>query len=356
MPGKFMKLTADRKALADAAKAVARFLPTHIDAAMGIAQIHLEAHSGIVALTATDLQAGRRIEVEATVEGEGEVLVGDRLPAVLAGATGEIVELSSTKTNLAVASDASSWRLPLGNVDDYPKVEIESETDKVPVDDWERVRAVARIADALRSPRPESLKGVLFEEGTAVATDSYRLAHITFSSDTEHQLALIPAYAIASLDAEVTAIHLGERTVHADTDDGAWWSRLIEAGGYPKWRNLADPGATALATIKVDSSDLTEVIRRAMLIGDPDIPLWLEFLGHGIKVLRKLGGEIAFSETVTAGLQGETGLDPVAVSAKFLRSMIDPVGRVRIGIVDSFKPLRISGDSWWSGIMMPVRT
>ena len=351
-----MKLTADRRPLADAAKAVSRFLPTHIDAGLPFAQIHVEAHSGIVALTATDLTSGRRIEVEANVAGEGEVLVGDRFPAVLAGAIGDTVELSTTTTNLSIASDASSWRLPLGDPGDYPKIEVESDTDKVSVDDWERVRAVAKIADVPKSPRTEGLKGAVFEAGVIAATDSYRLAHATFSSDASHQLALVPGDAMVGLDAEVTALHFGERTVHADVDDGAWWSRLIDPSGYPKWQKLIDGITEARATIKLDSSDLTEAIRRAMLIGEPDIPLWLEFLGHGVKVFRKLGGEVVFSETIVGRFEGEAGLDPVAVNAVFLRSMIESVARVEIGMVDSFKPIRIRGDSWWAGVLMPVRT
>ncbi|MFP3915904.1 MAG: hypothetical protein ACLFWM_13580, partial [Actinomycetota bacterium] len=104
-----MKATIPRKELAEATKAAGKFLPRlhHI---ASLAHYLVEAHSGIVAVTATDLEAGRRVEVEADVETEGDVLVPGALSQIVASGLGDEVSLSATDENLTVKTGRTTNR------------------------------------------------------------------------------------------------------------------------------------------------------------------------------------------------------------------------------------------------------
>lgn len=69
-----VKVVVDRKALADATRAVGKFLP-RLSSIPVLNHFLVEAHSGIIAITAHDHESGRRVELEAEVEGAGDILV-----------------------------------------------------------------------------------------------------------------------------------------------------------------------------------------------------------------------------------------------------------------------------------------
>jgi DNA polymerase-3 subunit beta len=343
-----VKLTVDRKELADAAKAVAKFLPrtTHLQS---VSHIHIEAHSGIIALTATDLESGRRIEVEASVKEEGAALVPASLASVAGGASDDEVTLSTTKTHLKV-DGSSSWKLALGRVEDYPVLPDESGGDKVPVDNWGHIRSVATAANPSH-PKPY-LQGVRLEDGVAAATDSYRLAYADFTSETDHPPTLIPARAINSLPDEVTALHIGDRAVRATLDDGAWWTRVIDAP-FPNWRKLIEGEPTS--TVKLDSEALSEALRRASLVflGN-EIPVLFTVTDYGLQLTRKHNGETVFSEDLVCSVEGDQELS-IAFNIPYLRSMIDPAEHLVLGFDGPQRPVAIDGDGWWNAVLMPVR-
>lgn len=354
-----MKVSVELAPLAKAVKAVGRFLP-HKTMMAVLDSILVEAEGDRLALTATDIESGRRIEVEATVQTEGRLLAPSSLIGVVTGAGGERLELTADDTKLTVSDSSASWTLRLNNADDYPGIPRVKAEGSVPVEDWSRARAIASFAQPRSGNRP-ACQGVLFEAGHAIATDTYQAAITPLSAVANHPSALIPANAVAALDAAVSELRIGDRSAEAVLSDGRWWSRLID-GQFPRVRKLIDDQPPALTVFELDTVEMGDVLRRATVVGNADWPVYLEVLSHGIEVTRREQSAVIFRETIMGGIS-EADVDDettVAINPTYLRNILGPVSRVRLGIAGPMKMFTFAGagedEGWWSGGTMPVRT
>ena len=335
-----MKFTADTADLARAVRAVRKASPNRAAWEL-LSGFKVEALDGIVAISATDLDVGRRVEIEARIEEAGAVLMPPRFPSVVTGATAEVITISGTD-RVTITSGRSRWQLEPLAIDDYPK-EPEPQGETITLADWSRIQAVA-IATGNDGSRP-ILQGVCFDDGAAAATDSYRLAWTETATPVFPMN--IPARAIRALtEAPHTAVSDG-RSIKATTADGAWWSRLIE-GTFPKWRSLI-PKSEATTRITVRSELLADVIGRARLVLEPEWPITIE-TGPGELVVKN--GE-RFSEAIEAKIEGDD--ITAAYNPVYLVDLCDPVEEAEISLIDSFKPARIEGEGWWNAMLMPVR-
>lgn len=349
-----MKLVADRKELLAALKSVSKFLPRRLDG-MPHANILFEAQGPTLKLTATDLEAGRTLTVPTKAAEPGRALVSQDVAGVLAGASGDDVSLHTTTKSMVVQSKDSIWQLALHPAEDYPDLTSRSDSDSAKVDiaHWSRVRAVAEVAAGAN--QRAALLGVFLADGVAVATDSYRMAWAEFTEPDEHPSTLAPASAIRSLEAGVTALEVGDRMIRADTDDGSWWTRVID-DTYINWQNLLKQFTTPTVIIEAETEPLDEAIRRATILGVRDLPIWVEAQpDEPVRLSRVVQGEIVYEESVPVKVTGDEDVK-IAFNPAFLRSMIAPVSKVRVEIADQYKMCRIIGDDWWNGALMPVRT
>lgn len=351
-----MKATVDRRELAAALRSAGKFLP-RIGAIPALAHYLIEAHSGILAVTAMDHEAGRRVELEAAVETPGEILVPAALAGIVAGAEGDEAALmvNGGGDRLVTAIGRSTNILRLGQRDDYPEAP-EPETDeetRITVTSWERLRAIASFAGGPKTNA--QIQGVLLDGNEAVATDSYRMVSSRLTDSEDHPPALIPAKAVVALDALPTSVEIGERHVKATTEDGAWWSRQIEGvKAYPKWRSFMDRIGEPTCVIEIDSERLVDALARSLHVVSSDRPVFLHPAAGvlAIKASQQDVGE--FQETIDCDVKGD-GVERIAFNPVLLRSMVEPVDHVRIEIEDPAKAARIEGDEWWHGVMMPVR-
>ena len=337
-----MKFTADTKDLARAVKATKKAAPARPSWEL-LSGYRVDALDGIVAITATDLETGRRVEIEARIDEPGTILMPPRFPSVVTAATAEVTTVSGTE-KIMVTSGASRWQLQPLNVEDYPsEPTVEGETIALP--DWARIQAVS-VACSVEDKRP-ILAGVCFGDGAVAATDSYRLAWTEIDSDAAP--IIIPARAIGALSEAPTKATSDGRTIKATTDDGVWWSRLIE-GAFPKWRTLV-PKDEAGTRITLRSEDLADTIGRAMLVLEDERPIYLDVTANEVRILGDKTGE-RFSEPIDAKIEG----DPImaAYRGRYLVDLTTHTDEVMISLWDEFKPALIQGAGWWNALLMPV--
>lgn len=344
-----MRVTVDRAELAHATKAAGKFLPSRM--AIPVMQHFLvEAHSGILAVTATDHESGRRVEVEAAVQVEGDILIPPALAKIVGGSKADKVTLDADDTEVTVEAGKAKAKLRLGRREDYPE-DIEPSidgADEVPVKHWERIKAVT--VAAANQGRPV-LTGVKLEQGQAVATDSYRLAFVDFTDVKDHPEALIPARAIKYLDADVTAFYITNRSVKAKLADGAWWTRRIE-GAFPKWRSLL-PDGDGTISVTVDCEELSAAVKRANAAISP-IVVSLSPENGEVQVIARMRDQGEYIEDVTAKTDGER-LD-VLFNPSFLLDAMSQTEQITFRIFNETGPVLVEGEDWWRGLIMPVRT
>lgn len=335
-----MKLSADRKALSDAAKDAAKFLPRMSHLAV-LEHLHLEAHSNQLMVSATNLSAGRTVEVEADIETDGRILVPANFAQIAAKAQGPTLTLEATIGDVSISDGVSKWKLQLGQIEDYPNIDPAHKTE-AEVDSWQHIRAVASAAGGTK---PE-LQGVHFGDGFACATDSYRMAW----TEMEAPEALVPAYAIRSLDTNVSALRIGERHVSAVLEDGIWWSRRID-GKFPNWQRLIPTDPPVAATVSTEA--LTDALARAAIIspiiskGSNRWQVVALEVGDGITV--RSGDD--FSEIVEADTDGEM---TAYFNVGYLTDAFTPVDKATLRLTDEYKPLLIES-GWLNALIMPIR-
>lgn len=337
-----MKVAADRSALAKAAKTVSTALPRRT-ALPVLDRIRIDAHDGVLILTATDLSVGRLVEIEAEVEIPGSVLADRRFAAVIGAATGETIDLNMGDRLLTVSSGATRWKLETGNVDDWPQ-EPTVEGEPLKVASWERLRTVAAIV----GDRP-GIDSVHLSEGQAAATDSYRLAWCDFA-EGEHDEIRIPGQAILALGEQPDQIRSDGRYILASTGDWQWWARLSDAN-FPKWRSLV-PKEEPSCQVTIDTELWEQAIKRATLLA-PNLPLRLSQTFDALHIEIWTGGEISFEEDLPAKIDGDW--ETQAFNGAYLTSLISPVATATLGQYGPLKPMTVDGE-WWHGLLMPVKT
>lgn len=343
-----MRVTADRKALAEAAEKVARFLPGRL-AVPALNHIRIEAHSNIVALTATDWQMGRRVEVEANIGTEGEALLPPEFVRLVSGGSGDEVALDASETEVAVRIGRARAKLRTTGSTEAPfEPEMDGKAIRIPIESWDRLRAVCVAAAGPKAQRP-TLEAVQLAGGMAACTDHYRLATTRVAPPNKHPAVLIPARAVLTLDADVSTLVVDERHVKAVLDDGAWWTRRID-GPFPKWSTLI-PSDDPASTLTVDSKSLIGAAKRAMATtGSPLVTVTTD--GTTLTVGSTSGDRGEYAEDVLAAVGGE----PVKVifTGRYLIDAVTPVDEVRIDVRTETGPVMITAD-WWQILVMPVR-
>lgn len=339
-----MKVDCDRRALAAAVKTVATALPR--TAALPVLQrIRVDAHDGVVVLTATDLTVGRLVEIEANVQEPGSVLADRRLAAVLASATAGTVEMSLA-TQLTVKSGSAIWRLEVGNLEDWPQEKmIDGDPIKVAAE-WERLRVLAGIT----AVKDQRLSCVYLSDGQAAATDRYRLAWCDFIEGAHPEL-LIPAPAILSLADTPDTLVANERSVRASTADWQWWARLVD-GSFPQWRKLSEVGEPA-AKATIETAAWLDALKRARLIAEDHTPVSITATDSGLHLAVSRQDNGAFEEDLPATVDGEW--TDIHLNGGYLASMLAPSARTTLGITDERHPMTVAGE-WFHGLLMPVKT
>lgn len=344
-----MKVNVDRKALADATKAAGKFLGARL-AIPALNHFLVEAHSGMLAITATDHEAGRRVEIEAEVEDEGDILVPPSLAKIVSGSNASNVSIRTDESEAVLTVGKARAKLRLGRRDDYPDAEPdETGAAEIPVSNWSHLKQVC-VAASTDQTRPV-YAGVQIANGTAAATDTYRLAWVDVAEGVEHPEALIPARAIQALDANVEKLYVTDRHVKAKLEDGAWWTRRIE-GTYAKWRNLLPKEDQIVTRVTFDSDLIVSAVKRAVgALGPHFVRISIHDGEVEVKATMQDQGE--YSEVIAAKTEGDS------LVAHFNPAfLIDAFGATEVAtmaLIDDVRPALITS-AWWAYLLMPVRT
>ena len=321
-----MKIRVERDTLADAVAWAARILPQKAQLPV-LAGLRLDAGTdGALRLSGFDYEVSAEAELEVTVAEAGAVLVPGRLLAdITRSLPGQPVELATDGT---------------------------------------RVQLTLPVLTGIRV----ELDG---EEVTLAATDRYRLAVRTMrwkpADPSLQATALVPAKTLAesakslTAGAEVTLAlasgGTGEGLLGLTGATRRTTTRLLD-GEFPKYRSLLPDSASATATI--DTSALTDAVRRVSLVASRTSPVRLSFSADG--VVLEAGGldEAEAAEALPATFEGEALT--IAFNPAYL---LDGLGAIdsdeaTLSFTGATKPAVLTGKSGEQGgdyryLLMPVR-
>jgi DNA polymerase-3 subunit beta len=364
--GSNIRVTVDRDELAAGLQLVSRAA-----SARGTVQVlggvGIRATEGLLELEATDMELSLRTTVQATVEGEGTLVV----PAKLLGdivrllPAGEVTLAHKPEEGAATLESGSySSRLNVFAAEDFPRlpsVDVSLQEVEAPAL-LDTVQRVSRAASRDES-RPV-LTGILAQfEGsklTMAATDSYRMSvkETELEGGGPELEAIIPARALDELGrvaAGAEKIQLGVNENHVIFGTGQAWltTRRID-GQFPNVQQLRPESFEV--QLEVNRAELLEAVRRAAVMAQRNTPLRLRFEEGELTISAQSQDVGETRESLALRYSGEP-LE-IGFNAEFLREGLESVtaDEVKLELINPLRPGLISaeGDSFWY-LIMPIR-
>lgn len=366
-----MKLVLSRESFLDRLGIVARGVSTR-SAIQTLSGVLISADGGSAELQATDTELGIRASVDARVERHGSVVIPGRLLLDVARslpADSISLEYRASDQDVEVKSGSATFHLRTLPLDDFPKLPTPDSAATVSVPAAAFIETVDRVArSASRDETRPHLTGVLVTAtGTTlrmVATDSYRLSvkETTLEQQLGGDLEVnVPARTLQELSRIAASVEAAEITVTAlenqvvfSAGDIVLSSRLVE-GRFPNYQQLLPEAYEH--ELRVDRSELLEVVRRVSLLAQKNAPLRLAFADGQLEVSAQTPDIGEASESLPVPFKGEAlaiGFNP-----EFFRDGLDSAetDEIVLKLISPLRPglIQSGADGGFIYLVMPIR-
>ncbi|MGI8422438.1 MAG: DNA polymerase III subunit beta [Gaiellaceae bacterium] len=365
--GAGMKVVVARDALVARLGIVARAVSTRT-AMQVLSGVLLRAEAGQLHLAATDMELSLRSSLEASVEGEGAVVVPGRLLVELARLlpVGEVqIEHRADEGVVRIEAGSASYRLHTYAVEDFPRLPELDAVGTFAVDRAALLETIARVSrSASRDESRPVLTGILarFAGGTLtmVATDSYRLSvkETPLQGEAPELDAIVPSRALGELQriaSEGDTIELG---VHENQvvfgSSGVWLTTRRIDGQFPNYKQLLPE--TYEHELTLPRAELLEVVRRTSVMAQRNSPLRLRFAEGELTVSAQTADVGEARESLPIAFTGEP-LE-IGFNADFLRAGLESVSadEIKLRLISPLRPgLLHSDEDAFSYLIMPIR-
>ncbi|MEZ5061069.1 MAG: DNA polymerase III subunit beta [Solirubrobacterales bacterium] len=365
-----MQLKAERDPLLDGLQTAARALSTRTTLP-SLGGIMLIAAGGKLTARATDSELAVSVEVDAEVEGEGQLLLPGRLLADVARALPQgpvTISERSAEHDVEIKAGTAQFHLRLLDAEDFPRLpELEGETITMPAPALaETVERVARAAS--RDEVRPILTGIMVSvEGnslTMVATDSYRLSvKRTELADAvaEPFEANVPARAMRELarvvpqgGVEEVQVAMPGNQIVFGAGGVTLSSRLID-GQFPNYRQLLPDAFDH--DVKLPRGELLDVTRRIRYLAQRNAPLKMAFAEGELTVAAETPEIGDASESMPCAFSGEAM--EIAFNPQFFIEGVESVEteEVVLRLTSPLRPglLQPAGSEDFSYLVMPIR-
>jgi DNA polymerase-3 subunit beta len=365
-----VKISVDREALLTQLQTAARVASarTAIQALSGV-QLSAADHCE---LRATDMEIGLRIPVEADTIREGVVVLPARLLLdIVRSLPGPQVsiELRAAERDVELISASAVFHIRTLRGEDFPPFP-EPETDNnvsLPAEAF--ISTALKVAgSASRDETRPVLTGILISASDGrlemVATDSYRLS--VKRTALEQSLAQdfevnVPARALQELariagqaQAEELEISVQRNQIIFSLAGVTLSSRLIE-GQFPNYRQLLPESFEH--ELRMDSAELTGVVRRISLLAQKNRPLRLAFSQGELRVSAETPDVGEATESLPVPFEGES-LE-IGVNPQIMREGLEAVehGDVLLKLISPIRPglIEAADGSGFHYLIMPIR-
>lgn len=366
-----MKFTVERDELFAQLQVAGRAASTR-SAVQALSGVQFAASASGAELRATDMEVGLSVPLQASVVGEGEVVLPARLVAdvVRSLPAKEVsLELRAAEQDVELRAGNATFHIRTLRGEDFPPLPQAGTSGVVSVPAAALTGTIERVArSASRDETRPVLTGILVSaSGTElrmVATDSYRLAvketRLDAPLDGSFE-ANVPARALQELvrlaqphEEELLRISVPDGRVVFEIGDAVLSSRLID-GQFPDHRQLLPD--TYEHELTLDTAELADVVRRISLLAQRNTPLRLAFAEGQLTVSAQTPDVGEASEALPVPFQGEAleiGFNP-----DFLREGLESVesGQVVLKLISPLRPglLEAADGGSFRYLIMPIR-
>jgi DNA polymerase III subunit beta len=332
-----------------------------------LSNILIEAQTGTLKLTATDLDIGITCVIPVDTQEAGAITVpAKRFSDIIKEFPLEIVSVSTKKNNqVIIDSDMCQFKIMGILKEEFPKLPEFKDKKVIKIDqgDFKRMLSLTAFAVSLDETR-YVLNGILLkiQKGTLtlVATDGKRLAVAENKLLSEVDLdisMIIPLKTIQELNRNLKengelSLVVSSNQALFDLGNVGIISRLIE-GEFPDYKQVVPP--VSENKMKVTRSQLLLAVKRAALLATPDYQaVKLEVFKNKLGISKSTPDVGEFHEELGVEYQGRElviGFNPVYL-IDILKNLNEEM--VNLELTDGEKPgvIRISGYVY---IVLPMR-
>jgi DNA polymerase III subunit beta len=333
-----------------------------------LAGVLLHAEGGALQLAATDMELSLRSSLDASVDGEGAVVVPGRLLVDLTRLLPEQevqIEHRAEEGVVRISCGSAAYRLNTYNAEDFPRLPELATLELFSVDREALLETVSRVARS--TSRDESrpvLTGILarFEAGKLVmaATDSYRLSvkETPLERSAPELEAIIPARALGELGRIAQTGEQIELGVHENqvvfSVDGVWLTTRRIDGQFPNYKQLLPEQFEH--ELALPRAELLDVVRRTSVMAQRNSPLRLRFAEGELIVSAQTQDVGEAQESLPVAYTGEP-LE-IGFNADFLRDGIESIDadELRLNLISPLRPAVMKGEGEdFSYLIMPIR-
>ncbi len=347
-----MKLTISQAALLPVLQATTNIVSARTTLPI-LGDLLLEAADGKLSVSATDLDTGIRLKVDAAIEKEGTATIPARkfLSIIKELPAGDILISVNDKRVTSISTGSSQFKINGHAEDDFPPLQVVKdghgiELEQATLAEMLRLTAYSISTDESRYV----LNGILFkmEAGklVLVSTDGRRLAMTEkdVAGNTAVFEMIVPTKVIQEMSRNlakegVVKIHADGSSVIFELPNGIITSKLIE-GNYPNFRQVIPKEVKHTATV-VREDLLTAVRRVAVLASEKSNSIKFIF-SKNLLTIKANTPEVGEAEqTMEIGYTGsdiEVSFNPAFISDP-LRAMTQE--NVILQLTDSLSPIMV---------------
>jgi DNA polymerase III subunit beta len=366
-----VKLQASASELLAQLQTVTRVASTR-SAVQALSGVQVVAEGGRVELRATDMEVGLRVPLQAEIQREGTCVVPARLTldVVRALPASDVsIELRSAEQDVEIVSGSAQFHIRTLRSEDFPPFPDASGDAVVNVPAKAFVETIGKVArSASRDETRPILTGILVSASESelrmVATDSYRLSvkETPLESPLDGAFeANVPARALQELariaqQAEAETLRAARRSNQIVFEVGGMTlsSRLIE-GQFPNYRQLLPE--TYEHELRLETRELTDVVRRIALLAQKNAPLRLKFSEGELTVSAQTPDVGEAQETVPVPFAGEPF--EIGFNPEFLRDGVESVESddLLLKLISPLRPglIEAADGSGFLYLIMPIR-
>jgi len=366
-----LKLTVSRETFLTQLSVVARGVSTR-SAIQTLAGVLIRLETGVAELQATDTDLAVKASLAADVESEGVAVVPGRLLLDVARSLPEdalSLEYRVSEQDMELVSGAACFHLRTLPREDFPKLPEPDSASALSVPAAAFIETITRVArSASRDETRPHLTGVLVtaegDQLRMVATDSYRLSvketHLPESLAGSLE-ANVPARTLQELSrvaaangTEAIKVTALENQVVFEAGDVVLSSRLVE-GRFPNYQQLLPESYEH--ELRLERSELLEVVRRISLLAQKNAPLRLSFSEGALEVSAQTPDVGEARESLPVPFKGEAleiGFNPEFFrdgleSAETDELVLKLISPLRPGLIQS------GDDGRFVYLVMPIR-
>lgn len=366
-----MKISVERDSLLAHLQTAARVASART-AIQALSGVQLTVSSEACELRTTDMEIGLRIPVTAETIREGTVVLPARLLLDVVRSLPDphiSVEQRASERDVELISGSAVFHIRTLRTEDFPQFPEPDRDSLISVPAPAFVETGLKVAgSASRDETRPVLTGILISVASGrlemVATDSYRLSvkHTSLEEPLAQDFQVnVPARALQELariasqqQADQLGISVQRNQIVFVLDGVVLSSRLIE-GQFPNYRQLLPEGFEH--ELRIDSSELTGVVRRISLLAQKNRPLRLAFSPGELSVSAETPDVGEARESLPVPFQGEPleiGFNP-----EFLREGLEAIeeGDVVVKLISPIRPglIEAADGSGFQYLIMPIR-